>query len=81
VRADRANSSDDENGSSVEDEMEGRFFWNFCQGKDFDVTSCAKGRSRCDEALGLLHPPTVSLREDEDLVLLMKDRVRDGGPN
>ena len=81
MRADHANSSDDENRSSEEDEVEGMFFLEFLPGEGFRRTSCANGRSRCDEALDLLHPPTVSLGEDEDLVLQMKERVRDGGPH
>ena len=81
MRAERANSSDDENASSEEDEGEGMVFLELLPGEGFRRTGSANGRSRCDEALGLLHPPTVSLREDEDRVLQMTEKVRDGGPH
>jgi hypothetical protein len=37
--------------------------------------------SSYDEVLGLPHPPTGSLGEDEDFALQTKVRVRDGGPS
>jgi hypothetical protein len=61
MQADRANSGDDENGPHEEDEAEGMVFPGFQQAEISRRTGCANGRSRCDEALGLPHPPTASL--------------------
>jgi hypothetical protein len=63
MRADHANSSDDENAQREVSEGEVTRSWGAQLTEALRRVVCASGRSRCGEEIDLPHPPTASIRE------------------